>query len=160
MEETCRLRARQLLEELGVVDPPVDVEGVASKCGLEVVYVNKGTGFYGQLLKERRIIEVQKDNHPHRQRFTIAHEIGHHVMGHNPVFCVFDNRGLDDPRKVNEKQAQIFASELLMPEHWVRKYWLELKRDRQALARKFYVSDEAMFRRLADAGLLGLEPAL
>lgn len=158
MEDICRLRANRLLEDLKSTEPPVNVEEVARGCGLQVEYVNRGKGFFGQLLKERRVIEVQENVHPHRQRFTIAHEIGHHIMGHNPVFCVFDDRSVEDPRRVNEKQAQVFASELLMPEPWIRRYWLELKKDFKAMARKFYVSDEAMFRRLENAGLLDLGP--
>src|SRR2546428_9379084 len=120
MEEICRLKARQLLEELKVAELPVNVEKIARVCGLEVEYVTKGKGFFGQLLKERRLIEVQQNSHPHRQRFTIAHEIGHYIMAHNPVFCLSDDRGTRDPRVENEKQANVFASELLMPEPWIR----------------------------------------
>lgn len=159
MEEIARLRARQLLEELKIEGPPVDVTAIARSCGLEVEYVARERGFDGQLLKARRVIEVQRGAHPHRQRFTIAHEIGHDVLGHDPVFCVFDDRSSEDPRKFNEKQAQIFASELLMPEPWLRRYWQEVNSDFRALARRFFVSDEAMFRRLEEANLLGLSPA-
>jgi Zn-dependent peptidase ImmA (M78 family) len=160
MDDFCRRRARELLAEVGISEPPVGVEDVARNCGLDVRYVRRGRGFCGQLLRERRVIEVEADMHPHRQRFTIAHEVGHHVLNHGPVFCVFDESGIYDPAKVNEKQAQIFASELLMPEPWVRSYWAALKKDWRALARKFSVSDEAMFRRLEAAGLLGLDPTL
>lgn len=159
-DEFCRQRARELLEDLGLTDPPVRAEDVARDCGLKVSYVRKGRGFSGQLLREQRVIEVERDAHPHRQRFTVAHEIGHYVLNHSPVFCVFDDVGTNDPVKANERQAQIFASELLMPEPWVRKYWTMLNKDYKALARTFFVSDEAMFRRLEAAGLLGLDPAL
>lgn len=159
MEELARSRARQLLQELKIEDPPVDVCDIARRCGLQIEYVVRKRGFDGQLLKAHRVIEVQRDAHPHRQRFTIAHEIGHDILGHDPVFCVFDDRSSDDPRRFNEKQAQIFASELLMPEPWVRRYWQEANSDFRVMARKFFVSDEAMFRRLQEANLLGLAPA-
>lgn len=158
--DILRHRVRQFLSDLKITDVPIDVEEVARACGLQVKYINRGKGFDGQLLKERRLIEVQADVHPHRQRFTIAHEIGHHVLGHNPVVCAFDDRASRDPRKTNEKQAQLFAAELLMPDALLRKYWTELKRDYKAMAQKFYVSEQAMFLRLDEAGLLGLEPRL
>jgi Zn-dependent peptidase ImmA (M78 family) len=160
MDEFCRQKAKKLLEDLKIIDPPVDVESIAMRCGLEVHYLKKGKGFYGRLLKERRIIEVEQSTHPHRQRFTIAHEIGHFILGHNPIFCVFDDKSTRDPIKINEKQARVFASELLMPEKWIRDYWLESKRDHKEMARKFHVSEEAMFRRLEEIDLLGIEPAL
>jgi len=160
MEDVCRLKARQLLEELKVSELPVDIEKIAKHCGLEIEHVSKGKGFYGQLLKERRIIEVQSSMHPHRNRFTIAHEIGHYILNHSPALCPFDDRSIKDPKKINEKHANVFASELLMPEPWIKTYWRELKNDHRAMARKFYVSDEAMFRRLQDLKLLGLESPL
>jgi Zn-dependent peptidase ImmA (M78 family) len=156
MKEFCRLRARELLAELNIKSPPVDVVEIARNCGLQVEYVDRGGGFFGQLLRERRVVEVEQNVHPHRQRFTIAHEIGHYVLEHNPIFSISDERSIDNPRKVNEIQAYTFASELLMPEPWIKKYWLELKKDPKAMALKFYVSEEAMVRRLDDAGLLGL----
>jgi Zn-dependent peptidase ImmA (M78 family) len=156
VEQVCRLRAKGLLAELAITEPPVDVERVATACGLQVEYVSKGRGFSGQLLRARRLIEVERDSHPHRQRFTIAHEIGHYVLNHNSIFCTFEERSSRDPTAMNEKQAHIFASELLMPDPWVRDYWQRMNTDYRALARKFFVSDEAMFRRLEEADLLGL----
>lgn len=160
MEEVCRQKAKQLLEDLNISNLPIDVEDISRKCGLELEYVNKGKGFFGQLIKERRIIQVQEGLHPHRQRFTIAHEIGHFILDHNTVVCSVDDRSLKDPRKLNEKQANIFASELLMPERWLKTYWPQMKSDYQAMAKKFQVSGEAMFRRLQDANLLGLDSPL
>lgn len=160
MKDFCRRRAIELIHDLGLTEPPVNVEDAASACGLEVCRVKRGRGFNGQLLKERRLIEVQQDIHPHRQRFTIAHEIGHYVLGHTTDFCSFDERATGDPRSSNERQANIFASELLMPDPWIRRYWVTLGNDYRAMAQKFYVSEEAMFRRLTEADLLGLEPLL
>jgi Zn-dependent peptidase ImmA (M78 family) len=145
-----------LLSDLKMDEPPIDVEQVARGCGLEVEYVHKSKGFFGQLIRERRLIEVQDDVHSNRQRFTLAHEIGHYVLGHDPTWSAFEPRSIESPRQVNEKQAQIFASELLMPEPQLKKYWAELNKDYKSMARKFGVSEEAMFRRLQDAKLIVL----
>lgn len=158
-EAVCRQRARALLQQLRITQLPVDVEGVAQACGLVVEYVARGKGFNGRLLRKRMVIEVEQSIHPHRQRFTISHEIGHYVLGHSSVFCASDDRSTSDPRRINEYEANVFASELLMPDAWVREHWQRL-RDIQAMAEAFHVSTEAMFRRLDAAGLLGLERPL
>jgi len=150
MDNFCRQRAVELIHELGLTDPPVDVEDVAKTCGLEVCYVKRGRGFDGQLIRERRLIEIWQDVHPHRRRFTIAHEIGHYVLGHTTVFCSHDESATGDPRRFNERQANVFASELLMPGTWIRRYCVTLRQDYRVLKQKFNVSDEAMFRRLSE----------
>ncbi|MBO4720228.1 MAG: ImmA/IrrE family metallo-endopeptidase [Prevotella sp.] len=50
-----------------------------------------------------------------RKRFSIAHEIGHYLLGHNKVHC--DNPGTLDCYKQGNQEAEAneFASELLMP---------------------------------------------
>jgi Zn-dependent peptidase ImmA (M78 family) len=154
-EAICQQQAAKLLQRFKISAPPVDVEQIAHDCGLAVDYVTKGKGFNGRLLKERMVIEVEKSIHLHRQRFTIAHEVGHFVLKHNTVSCYFDTHNASDPRRLNEYHANVFASELLMPGPWVQKFWQEL-RDYRVLAERFIVSPEAMFRRLESAGLLGL----
>ena len=79
MKDICRIKAMELLNDLKMGEPPIDVDRVASCCGLIVEYVNKGAGFSGQLLRERRVIEIQSEMYPTRKRFTLAHEIGHFI---------------------------------------------------------------------------------
>jgi Zn-dependent peptidase ImmA (M78 family) len=158
-EEFCRARARALLDQIGATAPPIDVEKVAQSVGLTVKWMRRGANFSGRLLKERMIIEVEAPTHLHRQRFTIGHELGHYVLGHSSALGVFDDRDISDPHSANERQANIFASEILMPEALVRTHWTKLKNN-QAMANLFVVSPEAMFYRLENLGLLGLEPRL
>jgi Zn-dependent peptidase ImmA (M78 family) len=159
--ESCRARARQVLEELGITDPPVDVEAVAGDLGLTVRYVVRAGAFEGRLIREHMVIEVNKRHHRHKQRFTLSHEIGHFVLSHSPVFSRFDDRGMADPSRVNERQANAFGSELLVPEPAVRAHWTKVRRDEkpiEKMAEAFDVSSEAMYYRLADLDLLGLPP--
>jgi Zn-dependent peptidase ImmA (M78 family) len=135
-------------------EPPIDIIKVADCCGLVVEYVDRKAGFSGQLIRERRVIEVQVSDHRHRQRFTIAHEIGHYVLGHTPVYSEFNEDIATNPRRINDRQADAFASELLMPESQLKEYFLEFRRDYKAIARKFDVSDTAMFIRLEVAKLV------
>ena len=155
MDEHCRSRAQQLLAEQRVEDVPVDPEAIAKKLGLVIKWVDRGPQFHGQLRRERMVIEVSKRDHAHRQRFSIGHEIGHYMLDHNPVVCTFNERSAADPLRPNEHQANVFSAELLMPEAQVREHWRQ-SRDYKAIAEKFDVSPEAMWRRLEGLDLLGL----
>lgn len=60
------------------------------------------------------LILLDIGSHTHRKRFTLAHEIGHVVLGHTP--SQFDGRTfVPSHRSWQEAQANRFASELLMP---------------------------------------------
>ena len=155
VDEHCRVRARQVLAERHIEAAPVDPGAIARSLGLVIEWVDRGPKFDGQLRRERMVIEVSKLTHPHRQRFTICHEIAHFVLGHNPVVCTFNERSVSDPMRPNEHQANVFAAKLLMPEALVREHWRQL-RDYRAVAEVFLVSPEAMWRRLDGLDLLGL----
>ena len=63
------------------------------------------------------------------QRFTFAHEIGHYVIHTNVVS--FRDRSLSSPdssrvRAPEEREADIFAAELLMPRKYVCTVFLSL----------------------------------
>ena len=150
-----RARAGRLLAELGVDSAPVDVEHVAGLLGLAVRAVDGDSRFSGRLLVQRLEIQVNADLPHHQRRFTIAHEIGHFILRHDPVVSVVSPRSHADPLRANEAQANSFAFELLMPEALVKRHWAAT-RDYRDLAALFAVSQEAMFSRLERLGLLRL----
>jgi len=113
------------------------------------------------------IIGVNTLHHPNRQRFTIAHEIGHCVLNHQSELHIdravvklrdhASNKG-EDP---DEVEANGFAAELLMPAEFLsddlRKLTLtDLLDDRkmQQIAKKYQVSVQAMTNRLVSLGYL------
>jgi len=122
----------------------------------------------GMLLPAARKIvlnaaEAPRDVAPLRRfRFTIAHEIGHwicHVVGagrSEPVFCRAKDLSEDADRTL-EREANVFAAELLMPEPAVRAAWEELG-DVEACAGRFDVSPTAMQWRLYGFGLTDEHP--
>lgn len=144
------------MERTGAGGPPVDVQAVARFVGLAVRFVPGPQSFSGRLIRERYLIEVNAAHHPHRQRFTIGHELGHFELKHNNVVCVQDDRSWNDPTRINERQASEFAAELLMPAQLVRSSWQELAQNK-VMAERFNVSAEAMWRRLEALDLLGLD---
>lgn len=98
---------------------------------------------------------------PGRRRFTIAHELGHwvcHVLeGYRaPVYCRPADLTETADRAL-EREANIFAAELLMPEPRVRTAVAHTG-DRTELAARFSVSQEAMHWRLYSFGLATDKP--
>ena len=140
--------------ELGVSPPPpVDVVKIARDWGLAVDYVQRPRGLHGKVMATRAVIEVAANDHPHRRRFTLAHEVGHYILAHNPVFTEAESYELVDPRHINESEANYFAAVLLIPEDWVREDWKNL-RNASRIADLYDVSGESMWIRLEELGLI------
>lgn len=99
---------------------PVDPIAVAKNMGVKCLYGDLGSNVSGKL--ERRggsaTIFVDDEEHLHRARFTVAHELGHYVDHRNdPVTddVIFEDRR-DGTSNPIEFGANEFAGALLMPE--------------------------------------------
>jgi Zn-dependent peptidase ImmA (M78 family) len=159
-----------LLNQNNVTDAPVDVERIARAEGIDVrkrPAEDEISGFFLRSPDGVSVICVNNLHHPNRQRFTIAHELGHYHM-HNfdevhvdrVMFRYRDarSRAGDDKYEID---ANRFAAELLMPEEFLLR---DLKRlgvrdfldDRTVshLARKYQVSVQAMSLRLVSLDLV------
>src|SRR6266576_905924 len=111
-------------------DLPVPVEAIAEDLlGLQVGK-SEDLAVSGMLLPPERQIWLNADEGASRRRFTLAHELGHWVCQHlegksAPVYC----RAADvQPQpsaadRAFEREANVFAAELLMPETPVREEW-------------------------------------
>lgn len=93
----------------------------------------------GYLVKDEKKIYVNILEHPVRQRFTIAHEIGHYYLNHeNTGFLMRDER-LNIGSKKEDQEANAFAMELLMPENkFIKLFYIHQSYEK--LARIFGVS--------------------
>jgi hypothetical protein len=140
----CRAAARSVVKRHAITGPPVDVEAIAHAEGFAVDRAPLGE-LEGRMRKSslQWTIEVNSGRHVHAQRFTIAHELGHHVMGH-------DSCGSMD---LQERQANVFAAELLIPLAFLRHALTKVRR-LGALSQLFFVSKEAMQYKLNEHGLL------
>lgn len=142
-------------------DLPVPVEAIAEDLlGLRIAQSDQLGECSGMLLpRERRILlnageGSVVDPELRRQRFTVAHEIGHwicHCLSGDradPPVAMCRQRDLQqDADRLIEREANVFAADLLMPEAAVRAAW-ERMHDVSALARMFDVSGLAMEWRL------------
>lgn len=144
---------------------PVPVERIAEDLlGLRVETAELPVS--GMLVPAERRILLNRPEFPPRRRFTLAHELGHWVCQCRgrpvvePIYCRADDVGDEraDGARLREREANIFAAELLMPEQLVRR---ELARGAElpALAERFGVSRPAMHWRLFSFGLVEAGPA-
>lgn len=95
---------------------------------------------------------------PERERFTIAHELGHHVLhstGQQTLFCRKPSVDPEDepaappePLPEIEREANAFAAALLMPAAMIERYYRSTGRDFGKLCDVFESSGAAMSRRL------------
>ncbi|HWI81573.1 ImmA/IrrE family metallo-endopeptidase [Ramlibacter sp.] len=118
-------RASQLHEDLGLKnrlragDEPIDVLGAMASLDIAVVF-KPLKGLLGAYLRVPGAagVVITSERPLHVQRFTAAHELGHHVFEH-PLSTDStvgyaargERRGYDE----NELEADAFASEFLMP---------------------------------------------
>jgi len=157
------LRAAQELLTLGnVSNPPVQVEKLAAKCGVRVRGHRFGkdapvSGFLLEL-ETGPVIGVNESQFSKgRQRFTIAHELGHYLLRHHDHFHIDVASALAHGEAANydwrdERAANEFAAELLMPAPMVVAA-AKSGTGVAVLANRFKVSQEAMGFRLINLGL-------
>jgi Zn-dependent peptidase ImmA (M78 family) len=153
----------ELLRDNGVVRSPVPVEKIAHNLGIEVKFEAAEDDLSGALIREpkgRVVIGVNSAHHPNRQRFTIAHEIGHFILHRGMKLHVDEDFRVnlrDGSVNDEEVDANAFAAELLMPTEFVsrdtQKLGLIDQQGLERLARRYQVSSRAMEIRLTNLGL-------
>jgi len=140
---------------------PVPVEAIAEDLlGLSVGEDDE-LPVSGLLLPAERQIWLngrEARENPGRRRFTLAHELGHWVCqcleGRTaPVYCRSEDLGAGADREL-EREANVFAAELLMPEPVVRAAF-EVG---HPAPERFGVSQLALAWRLYGFGLVSEQP--
>jgi Zn-dependent peptidase ImmA (M78 family) len=148
--------ADALLEAAGIISPPVPVEDLVRDCGVRVLAwdLEDIDGLVIEL-DTGAVIWVNREQARTRQRFTLAHELGHHLLRHADTFHL-DLGGDLAPNVTGghptydwrvERAANEFAASLLMPASMVRRAAATVA-DVAALASQFKVSPAAMGFRL------------
>jgi Zn-dependent peptidase ImmA (M78 family) len=162
--------ARKVLRDEGVVGPPIPVEDVARAHGAELSFEPFKGGISGMLYRDpqRKVIGVNSVHSATRQRFTIAHELGHLLLHETRAMIVDTHVYRRDEvssmgTKKEEREANAFAAELLMPRDLVEVAFDELSFEQPAIAASqlvsrlaalFEVSEQAMGIRLGNLGIL------
>lgn len=106
---------RVLLHE-GVTELPVNIVQLCRGMGIHVALFDGGgkSDGYCVMVLGQPCICVSERCTPERQRFTIAHELGHILMGHVGKYTLV-NREPNAGDNPIEQEANVFASRLLAP---------------------------------------------
>lgn len=147
--------ARELFRFIKMDSPPVEIEKILEELGIGLFYEDF-VKLDGIALKSPKlgIIVVNKNLPNVRQRFTIAHELGHIIMPHrSEYFICFPGKN-----RSMEKSANRFAAELLMPQPMVIELWKKYAANKEmrveVIAHILKVSKSALFARLREIGLI------
>jgi len=180
------VKVNKLIDQFAIKSLPIDVIDIAKKLGISVKSQKLKSNVSGLLVIENNKPTIGfNSNHPNvRQRFTIAHEIGHYIL-HREAMKLFIEKTFpyshtekysvavyrkdkNDPNTNNpvlEKEANAFAAALLIPEDFVKEELTKFDFDLSdvenialiKLSEKFDVSLQAMSFRLANLGLFQLQ---
>jgi Zn-dependent peptidase ImmA (M78 family) len=145
-------KAKDVLREFGFDRPPIDPQFLSEQLGVTVFFAefdeaSRGvSGFYDP---EDLTIYVNKNDPPVRQTFTIAHELGHHLMhaewAKSSDYKVL-MRNTEVAQDPYEQEANAFAAHLLVPADMLKSY--KSLAGVQDLARLFMVSVPVIRNRL------------
>ena len=137
-----------------------DLEAVAEHYGITIRRVDMPSlqsGYLRHTIDEGWVIGVNCKHPKARQRFTLAHELGHYVMHRNDNGSTeFEDEIFFRATNMSpiEYAANAFAVTLLMPDERVRAAISAGERNLSTLAEKFAVSLEAMKYKVESLGYI------
>lgn len=126
----ARAKAREVAKAHGFVRPPVVAHTIARKLGFTVRPSHNLGTLRARLIGE--VIEVNANEPAVAQRFSVAHELGHHFLG-----------TLHGSGQTAEHEADAFAGELLVPGPMLREALRETT-DARELRNHFKVSRDVL----------------
>ncbi len=146
---------------------PIKEIAVAEGCRLQAMVLEDDLSGMAFIKDGQKNIVYNVLHHNNRQRFTIAHELGHHIMHEKMLkHSVHVDKGVLRRDNISsggfddiEISANAFAASVLMPEHLVRKVCpasLDLEDDAlvQKFARMFGVSGAAFTNRILNLSII------
>ena len=164
-QKQIRRIVTKLLEQNKIETLPVPVGDLARKMGVEIRYSPFDGDISGMVFRheERVVIGVNSLHHPNRQRFTIAHEIGHFLLHKGKEVHVdrtfrvnLRNDVSSQATDPTEIEANRFAAELLMPYDMIIddlvKHGIDVENeeDFKELSKKYGVSVQAITFRITN----------
>jgi Zn-dependent peptidase ImmA (M78 family) len=148
--------AQKLIKSAGITQAPISLQRVIEHLQtthmLDVRRISLGDKVSGLLVVCREVDEEYATigfniNHSwYRRRFTIAHEIGHLILGHT---CT----KIQGESSHNETEANIFAGELLVPTNFIKTDFKNTP-SLPDLCKLYRVSDQALTIKLMDVRLV------
>ena len=136
-------KALDILDQNNINEPVVDVVKIAEGMGIGVKEIPMPDGYSNVAAfydKNKKTIYVEVADKASRKLFSIAHELGHVVLGHQTREVLFRIPVEGAAYSHAEREANSFAANLLMPEFMLKEYL-----DKYNLAKSDYVKMSEMF---------------
>lgn len=170
-EENAIFVAKLLLATLNINTYPVDISKILNGLGFRVFIQNNLPSHISGYIRisedlidkygTHKIISVNENDSPGRRRFTLGHEFYHYMFDYDSSTKNYaDFYDTDATENNNERFANRFASEFLMPEKLFRNEYNYLKSVvtnktdiKETLVEKFNVSFKAVERRFNELGI-------
>lgn len=118
----------RVLRDCGVCQFPVNLGTICKHYKIKTIpyskftlwsmvdpHAKEGDGFSLKFENQYFIVFNDSIHHLGRTRFTLAHELGHILLGHVEEITFYRNNEIDSDTNEQETQANIFARDLLMP---------------------------------------------
>jgi Zn-dependent peptidase ImmA (M78 family) len=157
--------AEKIFKQLGGLIP-VDVAKAAKMHGLDIFVIEMekmvGATPSGILVSNQGkwAIFINDKDSLSRQRFSIAHELGHFLLHKGKQFIDEFSAGetfyRDGSDNKEEREANYFSACLLMPRDKVEEIW-PMSKDPRDASKKFEVSEVSMTYRLKTLDLISVE---
>ncbi|WP_233422850.1 ImmA/IrrE family metallo-endopeptidase [Vibrio metoecus] len=147
-------------QDKGIKTTPLDVPELTRALGIKMRFEPMDGEESGSLEKDKEsgdwIMVVNSLHHFNRQRFTIAHEIGHYIK-HSMHSDSFQDKTFFRNGETNrlEIEANQFAAELLMPADAYHSYVENISQSVEDIAEYFQVSSMAVRIRAKQLGYEG-----
>lgn len=147
-------------KEHNIESSPLDLSSLTRLLGIKMRFEPMDGEESGSLKKEKKtggwVMTINSLHHPHRQRFTIAHEIGHYIK-HAALSDSFEDKAFFRNGDTNrmESEANQFAAELLMPEEVFNNFISDKSKKVEDIAEYFQVSSMAVRIRAKFLGYQG-----
>jgi len=142
-DDEIKKLAQEILAKIDYKKGKVELEEVCSKISVDLKFTHRsihdqdGEAILGSANFDRKLISINDHENKQRERFTIAHEIGHFCLNHGQFLrseTILERDLLLHNEKANsfnyerlEFQANSFASHLLLPEDDFLKKTKELR---------------------------------
>lgn len=159
-------KTEHILIEKCFFEAGFDVNKFARKCNVDIIAKDFDDDVSGLfvIFDGNPIISYNKKEGKERQRFTVAHELGHYFLhsDEKPLFVdkkpkiLFRNSASSSGEIHQEREANAFAASLLMPRKLIEKELESLPEETidiiKSLSKIFKVSEQAMSFRLSNLG--------
>jgi Zn-dependent peptidase ImmA (M78 family) len=146
--------ANKVAKDHGYITMPADPFKFCTEVlGFEVHQLDIESEISAIVMFSEKMIGVNQNHHPNRQRFSLAHEIGHYYLHRDYFEHRDENLTHKEQKKIMESEADNFASEFLMPSELVKETFNKIK-DAKLIAKMFAVSEQSFWIKLQDLKLI------